>query len=86
MKSYIQGFITGGVFVFAFMILTGTQKKIDNDNHIGKYQMIIANGDRPYLFNTQTGAYQRKTDDKVWSRGLWEAEVMVPPVGFVLEK
>ena len=34
MKSYIQGIITGGVMVFAFMVLvgqTGNNKKIKED-------------------------------------------------------
>ena len=32
MNSYIQGLITGGVLVFAFMVLTG-QKHKHKDNH-----------------------------------------------------
>ena len=34
MKSYIQGFLTGGVFVFAFMVLIGAN---DNDSESGRY-------------------------------------------------
>ena len=34
MKSYIQGLITGAVFVFAFMVLIGAS---DNDNEVGRY-------------------------------------------------
>ena len=32
MKSYIQGLVTGGVLIFAFMVLTG-QKHGHKDNH-----------------------------------------------------
>ena len=32
MKSYLQGLITGGLLVFAFMVLTG-QKHVHNDPH-----------------------------------------------------
>ena len=32
MKLYLQGLITGGVLVFAFMVLTG-QKHEHNDTH-----------------------------------------------------
>ena len=32
MKSYLQGLITGGVLVFAFMVLTG-QKHGHHDTH-----------------------------------------------------
>ena len=32
MKSYIQGLVTGGVLIFAFMVLTG-QKHGQKDNH-----------------------------------------------------
>ena len=28
MKSYIQGFITGGVFIFASMVLIGSEEKL----------------------------------------------------------
>ena len=34
MKSYIQGLITGAVFVFAFMVLIGAS---DNDNEVERY-------------------------------------------------
>ena len=39
MKSYIQGLITGGVFVFAFMVLMGAS---DNDDEVGRYQISSA--------------------------------------------
>ena len=32
MKSYIQGLVTGGVLIFAFMVLTG-QKHGQKNNH-----------------------------------------------------
>jgi hypothetical protein len=34
MKSYLQGLITGAVFVFALMVLIGAS---DNDNEVGRY-------------------------------------------------
>ena len=34
MKSYLQGLITGGVFVFAFMVLMGS-----NNDEVGRYQL-----------------------------------------------
>ena len=34
MKSYIQGLITGGVFVFAFMVLIGAS---DTNSEVGRY-------------------------------------------------
>jgi len=36
MKSYVQGLITGGVFVFAFMVLIGASS---NDGEVGRYQI-----------------------------------------------
>ena len=33
MKSYIQGLVTGGVLIFAFMVLTG-QKHGHKNNHV----------------------------------------------------
>ena len=35
MKSYIQGLITGGVFVFALMVLIGSANK----SEVGRYQL-----------------------------------------------
>ena len=34
MKSYIQGLITGGVFVFAIMVLMGAS---DTNSEVGRY-------------------------------------------------
>ena len=58
MKSYIQGFITGGVFVFAFMVLTGSQlsdsqkqELLDNVS-INKQYMTMG------LTSAEVGTYQ----------------------------
>ena len=37
MKSYIQGLITGAVFVFAIMVLMGAN---DGKGEVGRYQII----------------------------------------------
>jgi len=42
MKSYVQGLITGGVFVFAFMVLIGASS---NDGEVGRYQISTTNMD-----------------------------------------
>ena len=39
MKSYIQGLITGAVFVFAFMVLIGADENEESSTQIGRYQM-----------------------------------------------
>jgi|TARA_Y100000031_G_scaffold97854_1_gene107248 hypothetical protein len=48
MKSYIQGLITGGVFVFAFMVLTGGQ----NGNSVGGYALCTAIDDVGNIYET----------------------------------
>ena len=37
MKSYLQGIITGGVCVFAIMVLMGASS---NNSEVGRYQII----------------------------------------------
>ncbi|MFL2983356.1 MAG: hypothetical protein ACJZ12_03080 [Candidatus Neomarinimicrobiota bacterium] len=37
MKTYIQGLITGGIFIFATFILMGAK---DSENNNGRYQVI----------------------------------------------
>lgn len=66
MKSYIQGLITGGVFVFAMMVLIGAR----NSNYqTGRYQYYLKQD--PYeayrynhwLFDSKTGKiYHRYFD------------------------
>ena len=54
MKSYIQGLITGGVFVFAIMVLMGADKKEEPSTQIGIYQLATGyNG--TWLIDTRTG-------------------------------
>ena len=56
MKSYIQGLITGGVFVFAFMVFIGAKDLSSND--AGTYQFCYyaqgSYGDW-WIMDTQTG-------------------------------
>ena len=61
MKSYIQGLITGAVFVFAFMVLIGAS---DNDNEVGRYQISIACSPSndvicEAIMDTKTGNWKR---------------------------
>ena len=51
MKSYLQGLITGGVFVFATMILSGST----SNNQIGRYQFGESLQRNFYIMDTQTG-------------------------------
>ena len=68
MKSYIQGLITGAVFVFAFMVLTGA----NNKGEVGRYQLadvkfktmhLIEKGhvdeEMTLMIDTMTGETQR---------------------------
>ena len=75
MKSYIQGLITGGVFVFAIMVLMGASY---NDNEVGRYQIsttaaqtgLIAEN----IFDTKTGEVKKR--NTVWSsRGYPTIEI-----------
>ena len=109
MKSYLQGLITGGVFVFAFMVLTANQNSSLEDfissieesdkqrkdallkePKTGKSQMIIDKHARPFLFDTQTGAYYTKspigrTSVDVNGSGVWNVNPIVPAHGFIVE-
>ena len=42
MKSYLQGLITGAVFVFAFMVLIGAS---DSNSDVGRFQIIDVDWD-----------------------------------------
>jgi len=63
MKSYLQGLITGAVFVFAFLILIGTSdSKPDNE----RYQVSISGAypNRTIIMDTRTGiGYERVIKD-----------------------
>ena len=62
MKSYLQGLITGGVFVFALMVLMGAT---DSEEEIGRYQMVGYDG-KLFMVNTGTGTIYRWTKWKMW--------------------
>ena len=51
MKSYVQGLITGAVFVFALMVLMGAA---GSRNQVGTYQAIFGEGGIGIL-NTKNG-------------------------------
>ena len=54
MKSYIQGLITGGVFVFAFMVLIGAS---DTNSEVGRYAISSSVEEEVYesIIDTKTG-------------------------------
>ena len=75
MKSYIQGLITGAVFVFAFMVLIGASDRDTSD--IGRYTFhYFSSLHRTTIFDTSTGeAYSTwwsDTPQPGWS-WLWES-------------
>ena len=49
MKSYLQGLITGGVFVFAFFVLMGSK---DTKSDIGKWQIAYSAKTGTIMVNT----------------------------------
>ena len=62
MKSYIQGLITGGVFVFSVIVLLGASK---TKPELGKYQISttgMVDGFNIYesIINTKTGNVIRR--------------------------
>ena len=63
MKSYLQGLITGGVFVFAVMVLIGASEP---KPELGKYQISstgMVDGFNIYevVINTKTGNVVRRS-------------------------
>ena len=67
MKSYVQGIITGGVFVFAFMVLIGSQKKLiseEKDQEISDSFAIREKLEKSGVYPSETGTYQI-TSDKI---------------------
>ena len=67
MKSYIQGLITGGILVFAIMVLMGASY---NDNEVGRYAISsssLGNYDLfVWIIDTKTGEVVKryKIDDR----------------------
>ena len=62
MKSYIQGMITGGVFVFAIMIFMGAT---GSRNQTGTYILTESEGsggvlDGAGILNTKTGVWHQR--------------------------
>ena len=69
MKSYLQGLITGGVMVFAILVLMGAS---NIHNKIGRYQLSSAAFGRkspePLLLDTTNGLmYRFDKFSKSWS-------------------
>ena len=60
MKSYVQGLITGGVFVFAFMVLIGASS---NDGEVGRYQISTAISAGELRSNVYEAIIDTKTGD-----------------------
>jgi len=82
MKSYIQGLITGGIFVFSSMILIGSQNKIDKfirqevlleqpnkKSIIGRYQ-IASDGTGILVIDTKTAEIRYRNKDNYWEKVL----------------
>ena len=76
MKSYVQGLITGGVFVFAFMVLIGASS---NDGEVGRYQIstqlkhILGGPYRPDYFSMYETTIDTKTGE-ITKRNWVDAE------------
>ena len=67
MKSYIQGMITGGVFVFAFMVLIGSQNKLISEEKAQEIRDPLAireKLEKSGVYRSETGTYQI-TSDKI---------------------
>ena len=64
MKSYIQGLITGGVFVFAFMVLTGSQLPKEKAQEVIDYISINKQLKEMGLSSAEVGTYQMVGVDK----------------------
>ena len=68
MEWYIQGLITGGVFVFSLMVLMGSVK----ESLIGRYQLHNNEEHRYLLFDTVNGdvKYGDRESPKS-NKGFW---------------
>ena len=74
MKSYIQGLITGGVFVFAIMVLMGAS---DTNSEVGRYA-VSSTGTLEFggfdvlesIIDTKTGEVvnRYKVKDKIFEK------------------
>ena len=67
MKSYIQGFVTGGVFIFAFMVLFGSQNKLISEEKAQEIRDPLAireKLEKSGVYRSETGTYQI-TSDKI---------------------
>ena len=67
MKSYVQGIITGGVFVFAFMVLIGSQNKLISEEKAQEIRdsfAITEKLEKRGVYSSETGTYQI-TSDKI---------------------
>ena len=67
MKSYLQGFITGGVFVFAFMVFIGSQQKLiseEKQQQIRDSFAFTEKLEKSGIYRSETGTYQI-TSDKI---------------------
>ena len=61
MKSYLQGLITGGVLIFAFMVLIG-QKHGHKDNHGHHDIMYKLEDSEGRIKNIEVGVYCYNVD------------------------
>ena len=77
MKSYIRGLMTGGIFIFAFFILIGSNK---TTSQIGRYEVIdtVSGGidsdgsKRVLILDTATGdCYRSKGTSYKGNLLLW---------------
>ena len=67
MKSYIQGLITGGVFVFAFMVLTGSQLSDSQKQELLDNASINKQYRTMGLTSAEVGTYQiAGADDRLF--------------------
>ena len=67
MKSYLQGFITGGVFVFSFMVFIGSQQKLISEKKEQQMRDSFAfteKLEKSGIYRSETGTYQI-TSDKI---------------------
>ena len=63
MRSYLQGIITGGVFVFALFVLVGAT---DDSSEIGRYQMSSGYGGTFIIDSTNGKMWLHKTMKNGW--------------------
>jgi len=73
MKSYINGFLTGGFLFFSLLIFSGAKDKNFNKHSFKRYELQIDSLDQHILFDTVSGSIY-KIGDRKDSRGAsnWE--------------